>query len=101
MPTFFPTVNKFALLTDRKLTQAQSNALCQNVYGTSLATMYTYYEFKQIGNILSNTSHIDDAWIGLHFDNKTYNESNYFDNEITKYQWKSRRVEAFIFDSWT
>ena len=106
---FFPICNKydhkpkfqispneeFALLTDRLLTREESNSLCNNIYGYGLATIYSYYEYKQIYNMLINYN-IDDVWIGLLYDNKTFLNSNNFNNN---YGWQTQT--DFIFDDWT
>ena len=95
-PVFKTSTNdEFALLTDRQLTREQANSLCQNIYGYGLATIYSFYEFNEINDMLIAYD-IDDAWIGLHIDNSTFVDSNNLDNN---YGWETQT--DFIFDSWT
>eukprot|EP01084_Bolivina_argentea_P003279 6146_1 len=86
---------KFALLIDRTLTQAESTQLCQNIYGYPLATIYSYYEFSTIDKMLWNNK-IHGAWIGLYYDNVTFINKN---NMNYKYGWQTQKT--FIYDTWT
>eukprot|EP01084_Bolivina_argentea_P088458 159703_1 len=95
-PTFKVSYDdKFALLTDRTLTQSQSTVLCNNIYGYGLATIYSYYEFTQINKLLTQYN-IGNAWIGLYHNNETFIDSNNMDNN---YGWQTESF--FIFDEWT
>ena len=76
---------KFALLMDRKLNQAQSEALCQNVFGYGLAVIFSHYEFKQIDGLM-RANNKSAAWIGLFFDGNGY-------------EWNAQN--EIVFDDWT
>eukprot|EP01084_Bolivina_argentea_P206344 352327_1 len=107
IPNFQKSDNgKFALLTDRQLTQDESKSLCQNLYGDGLATIYTHYEFSQINDMLINNS-LANVWIGLTYDNKSQFDNIYktdtsilSDIKTTDYIWETQ-TENFLFDSWT
>eukprot|EP01083_Nonionella_stella_P250672 865763_1 len=85
--------DKFALLTDRTLTRAESASLCQNLYGYGLATIYSYHELSEINQMLTTYS-ITDAWIGLNYDADTI-----YDGTTISYGWMTQT--DFIFDDWT
>lgn len=91
--------NEFAVLINRTLTRPESLALCQNIYGDGLATIYSHYEFNQITDML-NENGIDDAWIGLHYNNKSFQDTdNWEDVKSNYYGWDTQT--EFIFDDWT
>eukprot|EP01083_Nonionella_stella_P094601 265480_1 len=85
---------KFALLTDRTLTRTDAAALCNNIYGLELATIYSYSEYQEIAAMLTKYT-IANAWIGLRYDTSFYGTNNLDYN----YGWDGE--DEFIFDDWT